>query len=55
LQTLALLAEELKHELIGVMQQLHHDANVERIKMLTDKPFNQLTEAERAEIRNSQS
>lgn len=54
-QTLALSADELKHELIGIMRQLQHDATVERLKILTNKPFSQLTEAERAEIRNSQS
>ncbi|MBE0439651.1 MAG: DNA primase [Gammaproteobacteria bacterium] len=54
-QTLPLEADALKHELIGIMQQLQHDAIEARLKILTDKPFSQLTQAERAEIRNIQS
>ncbi len=54
-QVLPLEADALKHELIGIMQQLQHDAIEERLRILTDKPFSQLTDAERAEIRNIQS
>ena len=51
-QPLSLSADELKHELVGIIQQLQQQALSERQTYLTSKPFNQLTDAEKEEIRN---
>lgn len=51
-QPLSLSADELKHELVGIIQQLQQQALSERQTYLTSKPFNQLTDVEKEEIRN---
>lgn len=52
LQTLSLSADELKHELKGILSQLEEVAKNQRINELTNKPFQSLTEAERIEIKS---
>ena len=52
LQPLSLSADELKHELLGIIQQLQQEALAERQAYLTAKPFSELTDAEKEEIRN---
>ena len=52
LQPLSLSAGELKHELVGIIQQLQQQALADRQTYLTNKPFSELTDAEKEEIRN---
>ena len=51
MQPLSLTADELKHELKGILSQLSEAAKNQRIAELASKPFHALTEAERAEIK----
>ena len=52
LQTLSLSAEELQHELTGIIRQLQKQATEERQSYLTNKPFSQLTDAEKEEVKS---
>jgi len=52
LQTLSLSAEELQHELTGIIRQLQKQATEERQSYLTNKPFSQLTNAEKEEVKS---
>lgn len=52
LQPLSLSADALKHELTGIIARLHKEAKQLRIHELTSKPFSELTEAEKAEVRS---
>lgn len=52
LESLSLSADELKHELIGIVQQLEKQAIEERQSYLTNKPFSLLTDAEKEEIKS---
>jgi DNA primase len=52
LQPLSLSPDKLRHELAGTVQQLQKQAVEERQSYLTSKPFNQLTDAEKDEIKS---
>jgi DNA primase len=52
LQPLSLSADALKHELTGIIARLHKEAKQLRIHELTSKPFSELTEAEKAEVKS---
>jgi len=52
LQPLSLSADALKHELTGIVSRLQQDARAERINELTSKPFSELTDAEKAEVKS---
>ena len=52
LQSLSLSADGLKHELMGIVQQLQKQAIAERQSYLTNKPFSQLTDAEKEEVKS---
>ena len=52
LESLSLSADELRHELIGIVQQLQKQAIEERQSYLTNKPFGQLTDAEKEEVKS---
>ena len=52
LQALSLSADELKHELSGTGQQLQKQALEVRQSYLTNKPFSQLTDAEKEEVKS---
>lgn len=52
LESLSLSADELRHELIGIVQQLQKKAIEERQSYLTNKPFSQLTDAEKEEVKS---
>lgn len=52
LQPLTLSADALKHELTGIVTRLHKEARAQRIHELTSKPFSELTEAEKAEVKS---
>lgn len=52
LEPLSLSADELKHELIGIVHQLDKQATQERQSYLTNKPFSQLTAAEKEEVKS---
>jgi DNA primase len=51
-QTLSLSAEELQHELTGIVRQFQKQAIEERQSYLTNKPFSQLTDAEKEEVKS---
>ncbi|MCX4188449.1 DNA primase [Methylophaga sp. OBS4] len=51
LQPLSLSADALQHELTGIIQGLQKQAKEQRINELTSKPFSELTEAEKAEVK----
>jgi len=51
-QTLSLSAEELQHELSGIVRQFQKQAIEERQSYLTNKPFSQLTDAEKEEVKS---
>jgi DNA primase len=55
LQSLSLSADELKYELLGIFSQLQKQAKQQRRIYLESKPLSELTEAEKAELRLSQS
>lgn len=50
-QPLQMSAEALEAELIGIIKQLNKQAAQARLKYLTSKPFNALTEAEKQEVK----
>jgi DNA primase len=52
LQPLSLSADALKHELTGIIDRLSKEARAQRIHELTSKPFSELTEAEKAEVKS---
>lgn len=52
LQPLTLSADRLRHELAAIMDGLRKQAREQRINTLTSKPFSELTEAEKAEVRS---
>ena len=52
LQPLSLSADALKHELTGIVSRLQKEAKSQRINELTSKPFSELTEAEKAEVKS---
>jgi DNA primase len=52
LQPLTLSADALKHELSGIVSRLIKEARQQRIHELTSKPFSELTEAEKAEVKS---
>jgi DNA primase len=52
LQPLSLSADALKHELTGIVVRLNNEARAQRIHELTSKPFSELTEAEKAEVKS---
>ena len=52
LQPLTLSADALKHELTGIVSRLIKEARQQRIHELTSKPFSELTEAEKAEVKS---
>jgi DNA primase len=52
LQSLSLSPDELRHELAGTVQQLQKQAVEDRQSYLTSKPFNQLTDEEKDEIKS---
>ena len=52
LQPLSLSADALKHELTGIVDRLNSEARAQRIHELTSKPFSELTEAEKAEVKS---
>lgn len=51
LQPLSLSADALQYELTGIIQGLQKQAREQRINELTSKPFSELTEAEKAEVK----
>ncbi|NQY51830.1 MAG: DNA primase [Piscirickettsiaceae bacterium] len=51
-QPLSLSMDGLKNELIGIMHHLQTQALQKRQSKLTDKPLNQLTNSEKAEVRS---
>lgn len=51
-QTLSLSAEELQYELSGIVRQFQKQAIEERQSYLTNKPFSQLTDAEKEEVKS---
>ena len=51
MQSLGFEAEALKHELIGLVQQLQQEAVADRQAYLTKKSFSELSEAEKQEIK----
>jgi DNA primase len=52
MQPLTLSADALKHELTGIVSRLNREARQQRIHELTSKPFSELTEAEKAEVKS---
>jgi DNA primase len=52
LQPLTFSADALKHELTGIVSRLNKEARQQRIHELTSKPFSELTEAEKAEVKS---
>jgi len=52
LQPLSLSPDKLRHELAGTVQKLQKQAVEDRQSYLTSKPFNQLTDAEKDEIKS---
>lgn len=52
LQPLSLSADALKHELTGIVSRLQQEAKAQRINELTSKPFSELTDAEKAEVKS---
>jgi len=52
LQPLSLSADALKHELTGIVSRLQQEAKSQRINELTSKPFSELTDAEKAEVKS---
>jgi DNA primase len=51
-QTMTLSAKELQHELAGIVHQFQKQAMEERQSYLTNKPFSQLTDVEKEEIKS---
>lgn len=51
-QPLNLSAEQLEHELVGIIDQLKKQARDERLAYLMSKPLSQLSEAEKLEVRS---
>lgn len=51
-QPLNLSAEQLEHELVGIVDQLKKQARDERLAYLMSKPLSQLSEAEKLEVRS---
>ncbi|OUR72993.1 DNA primase [Methylophaga sp. 41_12_T18] len=52
LEPMNLSVDGLKHELAGIVQQLQKQAIQERQSYLTNKPFSQLTDAEKEEVKS---
>ncbi|MFW5450028.1 MAG: DNA primase [Methylophagaceae bacterium] len=52
LQPLTLSADELRHELVGIIQQLQQQAVKQRHAYLMARPLSELSDAEKEEIRN---
>jgi DNA primase len=52
IQPLTLSAEELIHELQGIVDSLNKQLKEQRIQYLTSKPFSELTEAEKVEVKS---
>jgi len=52
LEPMNLSIDGLKHELAGIVQQLQKQAIQERQSYLTSKPFSQLTDAEKEEVKS---
>ncbi|EMR14003.1 DNA primase [Methylophaga lonarensis MPL] len=51
-EPLALSEDALQHELKGILERLSKQAAAERLKYLTSKPFSELTDAEKQEVRS---